>query len=117
VFVSYFSAKGMSVSVHEARLIIHRNGSIPKFVERVDQLTFNAELAMKRGAEVIYVTERAVFRLMRGGLVLTEIAPGVDLERDVLAAMGFVPSVEEDLHQMEKAIFVPGRLNLRSFTP
>ncbi|MEM3326330.1 MAG: acyl CoA:acetate/3-ketoacid CoA transferase, partial [Thermoproteus sp.] len=68
--------------------------------------------AIEEGKEVLYVTERAVFRLTPGGLVLVEIAPGVDVERDILARMGFKPAVGE-LEEMDRRIFRPGKMGLR----
>lgn len=110
VFVTCFSARGFRASVEDARLHIVREGEVPKFVSEVDQITFNGPLAVQSGQEVIYITERAVFRLTKEGLVLTEIAPGVDLERDVLGGMGFVPVVSPRLRVMDGRIFAPGRM-------
>jgi propionate CoA-transferase len=70
-------------------------GSVRKLVADVQQTTFSGANALRRGQQVVYVTERAVFRLAAGGIVLTEVAPGVDLERDILARMGFAPIIPE----------------------
>jgi Acyl CoA:acetate/3-ketoacid CoA transferase len=74
-------------------LRIERPGDVPKLVARVAHVTFSGPQALRNGQEVLYVTERAVFRLEPGGVALTEVAPGVDVERDVLARMGFAPRV------------------------
>ena len=76
-----------------------------RFVRRLQQRTFSGAYARRRGQQVHYITERAVFRLTDAGLVLTEIAPGIDLERDVLAQMEFTPIIARDLHEMDPRIF------------
>ena len=110
VFCTYFKAKGFDASVSDGRLAITREGAISKFVDRVDQITFNGALARESGKEVCFLTERCVFRLEREGLTLTEIAPGVDLERDILSQMEFRPIVSKDLRVMDSRIFTPGRM-------
>lgn len=112
VFVSYFSAKGLKASVANGKLNIDQEGKIPKLVENVAQITYNGRIAADDGREAVYITERAVFKLTRDGIVLTEIAPGVDIEKDVLANMGFRPKVAEDLKMMDARIFIPGRMGV-----
>jgi propionate CoA-transferase len=82
-------------------------------VPRVDQISFSGELASERGQHVTFVTDRAVFDLEAGGLVLKEIAPGVRLKEDVLDRIGFDVRVSEDLKHMDARIFRPGPMNLR----
>ena len=93
VFVGTFDAKGTEIESGDGRLRIHRHGSIAKFVDQVDQITFSGQQAMRQGQEVLYVTERAVFELADDGLRLIEIAPGVCAETDILARMAFMPIV------------------------
>jgi acyl CoA:acetate/3-ketoacid CoA transferase len=93
VFVGTFDAKGARVSVEGGQLQIARHGEVQKFVEAVDQITFSGAQAVRQGQEVLYVTERAVFRLEEDGPVLIELAPGTDLQRDVVSKMGFVPKI------------------------
>ena len=95
VFCGTFTAGGMQVSVDQRQLTILREGSIRKFVDRVEQVSFSARLARQRKQQVLYVTERAVFRLTDDGLELFEVAPGIDLQRDVLAHMDFQPAVRD----------------------
>ncbi|MEW6708146.1 MAG: malonate decarboxylase subunit alpha [Pseudomonadota bacterium] len=84
-----------------------------KFVPQVEHRTFSAEQALKRGQKVLYVTECCVFRLHERGLALTEIAPGLDLERDILAKMGFQPLIERPPALMDEGLFAEGLMGLR----
>ena len=88
-------------------------GGAPKFVAQVEQRTFSGREAWRRGQPVLYVTERAVFRLHARGIELIEIAPGLDLERDVLAHMGFTPVIEREPARMDGALFADTPLGLR----
>jgi len=107
VFCGPFTADGLDVTVSDDGLDIASEGHIPKFVSEVEHVTFNGRYAEEQNQEVLYVTERAVFRLQDGGLTLVEIAPGVDLERDVLAQMAFTPEVSSSLRRMDESIFRP----------
>lgn len=111
VFCNLFKAKGMEVAVEDGKLTVSAEGAIGKFVEEVAQITFNAGQALREGHEVIYVTERAVFRYTREGMVLTEIAPGIRLKEDVLDQMGFEPVVSPELKLMDGRIFIPRKMN------
>jgi propionate CoA-transferase len=93
VFCGTFTAGGLKVSVEQGRLAVIGEGSVSKFVERVQQISFSAERARKIGQEVLYITERAVFRLAEGGVELIEVAPGIDIRSQVLALMEFKPIV------------------------
>lgn len=104
VFCGTFTAGGLQLEVADGRLTIVQEGRSRKFVERVEQLTFNGHDAALRQQEVSFITERAVLRLRPEGLELTEIAPGIDLERDVLAHMGFRPLIR-DLRTMDAGLF------------
>jgi len=97
VFCGTFEAKGLQVEQVGERLSILSPGSVPKLVERVQHITFSGEQARIAGQEVLYVTERAVFRLEPAGVRLIEVAPGIDVERDVLARMAFRPLVDDAL--------------------
>ncbi|MDD7408869.1 MAG: CoA-transferase [Anaerovoracaceae bacterium] len=106
VFMGTFTTKGLKEHIENGKLVIDQEGKLPKFVKRSDQLTFVAPEALKKGHELIYVTERCVFKGTLEGLVLTEIAPGIDLEKDILAHMGFKPIIPEGgVKLMDPAIF------------
>lgn len=110
-FMGSFTAGGR-VSVTEDRLRIDKEGVGKKFVAEVEQITFSGTFARKAGQQVFYVTERAVFRLVDEGLELIEIAPGVDLQADVLAQMEFTPLVSENLRLMDPRLFTPELMGL-----
>jgi propionate CoA-transferase len=115
-FLGTFTA-GADTVVGDGRLRISREGTVPKFVDQVAQVTFNGERAHASGQRVLYITERCVLRLGEGGLELIEIAPGVDLERDVVARMGFRPRIARDLREMDAAIFTDAPLGLADRSP
>ncbi|MEW7983369.1 MAG: hypothetical protein AB2812_11515 [Candidatus Sedimenticola endophacoides] len=87
-----------------------------KFVAHVGHLTFNGAYANRRGQQVSYITERGVFRLSASGVELTEIAPGIDLRRDILEQMAFTPAIAPGLKTMDGRIFRAEPMNLASDT-
>jgi len=93
VFCGTFTTDGLQVAVENGRLRIVREGAVAKFVPEVEQLSFSAAHSRRVGQEVLYVTERAVFRLTSDGLELVELAPGIDLETQVLGLMPFRPRI------------------------
>lgn len=95
IFCSTFTAGGLQVEVVAGKLHILREGKHRKFRECIEQVTYNAQYGLSRGQDIQYVTERAVFRATPEGLLLTEIAPGVEIERDILAHMAFAPIIPE----------------------
>ncbi len=105
VFVGTFTAGKLAVTIAEDGLKIIREGDTRKFVDVVEQRSFSGEYAFKRGQQVFYVTERCVFRLIETGLELIEIAPGVDLERDIMSQMSFRPAISPKLRTMDARIF------------
>jgi propionate CoA-transferase len=104
IFAGTFTAGGLDVAVKDGSLSIRREGRAKKFVKRVEQVTFSGRHAAGSGQRVLYVTERCVFRLTPRGLELAEVAPGVDIERDILAHMEFRPVVERP-EPMDERIF------------
>lgn len=104
-FMGSFMAGEMECRIGDGRLAIEKDAPRAKFKRRVQQVTFSSRCAAEMGQQVLYITERAVFRLERDGVTLTEIAPGVDLERDILEKMEFRPRVSDDLRLMDERIF------------
>ncbi len=104
VFCGTFTAGGLEVVVEGGKLRIVKEGACRKFVASVEQLSFSAAYARERGQAVTYITERAVFGLTERGLALLEVAPGIDVERDVLALMDFTP-IMEDVKVMPGHVF------------
>ncbi len=116
VFCSTFTGKGLDCSFEDGKLHIHREGQLIKCVKKLQQISYNGEIARKKGQKMHYVTERAVFELRPEGLTLTEIAPGVDLQTQVLDLMEFRPLIAEDLRVMDEAIFCEeGAFGLRKY--
>ena len=106
VFCGTFETGGMRVAAVNQSLSIEKYGLIPKFVNQVREVTFAGALAAAVGKPVTYITERAVFQLTAAGLELIEIAPGVDLQKDILDRMAFAPRVSENLTAMPAHCFV-----------
>ena len=100
-----FTAKGLKTECEDGKLKILEEGKKKKFVEEVEHVTFSGDYAVKVGQPVLYITERAVFELGSDGVTLIEIAPGVDLEKDILGQMEFVPNISKDLKLMDERIF------------
>lgn len=112
VFAGTFTAGGLEVEVGGGGLAIRAEGASRKFLATVEQVTFSGRRAARLGQPVLYVTERCVFRLRPAGLELLEIAPGVDLERDIIGCMGFAP-IMEDVAEMDARIFRPEPMDFR----
>lgn len=106
VFCGTFDAKGSRIDVTPDGLCIAQSGQIPKLVAGVEKITFSAAFARQSGQQVLYITERAVFRLVAEGVELIEVAPGVSIERDILPYMAFRPIINQP-RQMDIALFAP----------
>ncbi|WP_338849074.1 acyl CoA:acetate/3-ketoacid CoA transferase [Massilia sp. W12] len=122
VFIGTFTADGLEIAIEDGRLRIVQEGRQRKFVQAVEHRTYSAAQALKRAQAVTYITERAVFVLQANPqadqhgapqLCLTEIAPGMDLQRDILAQMDFIPAISPQLKTMDAAIFQQAALALR----
>ncbi|MDE2579844.1 MAG: acyl CoA:acetate/3-ketoacid CoA transferase [Hyphomicrobiales bacterium] len=113
VFVGTFGAGALKVKAQDGKLVILEEARARKFVEQVEQVTFSGPLAAKSGKPVLYVTERCVFALTSDGLELREIAPGIDIERDILRLMDFKPLVRRDPVAMDARIFRDEPMGLR----
>ncbi len=114
VFVGTFTAGGLKISLNDGRLGIEREGKTKKFLHEVEQVTFSGAYAVQKNQPVLYVTERCVFALTPDGMTLLEIAPGVDLEKDILARMEFKPVIKEQPRIMDERIFKPEPMGLKA---
>jgi len=104
VFAGTFTAGGLRVEIDDTDLVIVKEGKNRKFVKAVEQITFNGAYAAEKGQSVLYVTERCVFRRTVDGMELVEVAPGIDIDRDILAQMDFMPIVKSP-RAMDPRIF------------
>ncbi|MDR3762949.1 MAG: acyl CoA:acetate/3-ketoacid CoA transferase [Acidobacteriota bacterium] len=113
VYCGTFTAGGLKVKVADGKLVILQEGKGKKYVKTVEQVTFSGAYANKTGQPVLFVTERAVFELIDGKVTLTEVAPGIDLEKDILAQMEFTPAISPHLKPMPAELFQPNLFGLR----
>ncbi|MFI5614218.1 acyl CoA:acetate/3-ketoacid CoA transferase [Amycolatopsis sp. NPDC051903] len=113
VFCGTLRGGGLEVGITDGQLVITQDGRYPKFVDEVSHICFSAERAQAAGQEVLYVTERAVFRLAPDGVELIEVAPGADLQRDVLDRMGFTPVLRGEPRLMDPRLFRPEPAGLK----
>ncbi|MBL8423872.1 MAG: acyl CoA:acetate/3-ketoacid CoA transferase [Candidatus Accumulibacter phosphatis] len=113
VFVGTFTAGNLEIALVDGKLRILEDGKARKFVDEVEHRTFSGPQALKRGMTVLYVTERCVFRLCPQGLELIEIAPGIDLQKDILDRMDFVPVMYGEPALMDARIFREEAMKLR----
>lgn len=112
VYAGTFTSGGADIRLEQGTLAIETEGRVKKFVSAVQQVTFSGPRAARLSQPVLYVTERCVFRLTSGGLELLEIAPGIDLERDILSLMDFEPVMRE-IATMDPRIFQSAPMDLR----
>ena len=110
-FAGAFTAGQKIINIVNNRLSIIRDGST-KFVENVYKIIFSGPQALKYEKEILYVTERAVFRLTEKGLTLEEFSPGVDVDRDILGKMEFSPNISTSMRQMDERLFKEGKIGL-----
>jgi len=111
VFSGNFNA-GAKMHLDDGRLVIDKEGKIAKIVPKVDQVSFSGKRALMQGQEITYVTERCVLRLLAEGLTVTEIAPGIDMQRDILDQASTPLHVADDLKTMDPALFREGLIGL-----
>ncbi|MFO7860952.1 MAG: acyl CoA:acetate/3-ketoacid CoA transferase [Desulfosalsimonas sp.] len=113
IFVGTFTAGGLDVEIRDQKLHINQEGSARKFVDHVEHTTFSGAYALERNQPVLYITERCVFKLTAKGMELVEIAPGVDLEKDILAHMDFKPIMDHSPELMDSRIFSDQPMDLK----
>jgi len=112
VFSGTFTAGGLKLAWPNGQMQVQQEGRERKFVRSLMQRTYSGAFARERGQTVVYVTERAVFHAVEGHLTLVEIAPGADLERDILAHMEFRPRIAADLRRMDARLFLGAPMGL-----
>jgi len=113
IFCGTLTAGGIQVEVGDGRVKILKEGRVVKWVRELQHRTFDAAFAREKGQEVIYLTERALFRPQPGGLVLAEAAPGIDVERDIRPVVEFDFRISPDLKVMDPRLFLPGPMGLK----
>ena len=106
IFCGTFDTRGSKLKTGDGELKIDKQGEIRKLVQNVDQITFSGRQSLRQNQKVTYVTERALFRLTEEGLLLEELAPGVDLQKDVLEQMDFAPIISPNLKKMDSGCFM-----------
>lgn len=112
-FCGTFTARGLEIKTGNGKLEIVKEGAVDKFGESVEQITFSAETALENHLPVLYITERAVFRLTKDGPMLMEAAPGIDVEKDIFAHMAKKPAVSPDFKLMDERIFRDEKMGLK----
>lgn len=113
VFCGTLTAGGIKVQPVNGRLEILQEGRFRKCPEHVQEITFNGKVARENGQKILYVTERAVFRLCNEGIELIEYAPGVDIEKDILAYLDFTPVISDNLKEMDARLFMDCPMQLK----
>lgn len=112
-FLGTFTAGDLEVAVENGRLKIIKEGQVKKFIKQVEHKTFSGEYAVETGQPVLYITERAVFRLTPAGLELIEVAPGIDIETQILPHMDFKPIINGNPKIMDLRIFSEPAMSIR----
>jgi acyl CoA:acetate/3-ketoacid CoA transferase len=112
-FAGAFTAGQAKIEIVNNKLRIIKDGPQGKFVEKVFKTVFSGHQAIKYEKEILYVTERAVFRLTRQGVVLEEVAPGIDVDRDIISKMSFVPIQDSSVKHMDERLFYDGKMESR----
>lgn len=115
VFCSTFTTKGLEIAFENGKLKILREGTVKKLVKNINQISYNGQFARENHQKMHYVTERAVFELTQQGPMLIEIAPGIDLERDVLSQMEFTPLISDKLSIMDVRLFKEANFGLKDY--
>jgi propionate CoA-transferase len=114
IFLGTFTAAGLKVTIENDALKIVEEGKVNKFIDQVEHVTFSGRYALEKKQPVLYITERCVFALTTGGMALVEIAPGIDLEKDILSQMDFKPIVKGQPRLMDERIFRPEPMDLKT---
>ena len=113
IFCGTLRAGGLKTSVGDGQISIDQEGKFEKFLPQLSAITFSGQEALKQGKKVFFITERAVLKLEKNGLILIEVAPGMDVQRDVIDKMGFVPKIAEHVKVMDPRIFCEAVMGIR----
>jgi len=113
IFCGTLKSGGLKVAIEDGKVKINKEGKFVKFIENIPEVTFNGKDAALQGKKVIYITERAIFQLTKEGIELVEIAPGIDMEKDIIAHMGFCPLISKDLKLMDARLFCEGPMGIK----
>jgi propionate CoA-transferase len=113
-FGGAFTAGRTEFSITNNKLNIMQEGTISKFIESVFVVAFSGQQAIKYGQEILYITERAVFRLTKDGIILEEVAPGIDVDKDVIRKMSFEPMIRGSVREMDEKIFNESIMDVRN---
>jgi propionate CoA-transferase len=108
VFCGTFTSGGLKIKIEDGRVKILNEGKHKKFIKGVEHITFSGEYALDISQDILYVTERSVFKLAGHSIELIEIAPGIDMEKDIMGQMEFKPMINADIKQMDPVIFREG---------
>jgi propionate CoA-transferase len=111
-FCGTFTAGGLKTSIQDGKMVIDNEGKKLKFIKEVEQITFSGDYANKTGQPILYITERCVFELREDGLWLIEIAPGIDMESQILDKMEFMPNIAEEVKIMDERLFKEENMGL-----
>jgi propionate CoA-transferase len=111
-FAGAFTAGRSEITLSNNRIRILHDGTIPKFIESVFKVVFSGHQAIKYGQEILYITERGVFRLNKSGIVLEDVAPGIDIDKDIISKMGFMPIIGST-KEMDERIFSDEKMDVR----
>ena len=111
-FAFSFTSGRSDIQIRDGKLDIVQDGQGIKFIDSLEQISFSSSHAQKTGQQVFFITERAVFQIINGKLTLTEIAPGVDLEKHILGKMAFVPEISPNLKLMDARLFMPEKMGM-----
>ena len=112
-FSGVFTAGKVDIQIKDGKVVINKDSNILKFVKKVEQVSFSGKDAINTGKSVKYITERGVFKLTEKGLMLIEIAPGIDLEKDILNKMEFRPLIADNLKVMDDRLFKEKKMKLK----
>lgn len=112
-FCGTLTAGGLKERIEDGKLIIEQEGKRKKFLKSLDQITYSADYGLENGQNVTFITDRCVMKPSEKGLVITEAAPGVDIQKDIIDQMEFDPVVADDVKTMDLSIFEDNLMNLK----